>query len=174
MPAALRRAGWWLAWCLAALAIPAPSATAGDAGKGVSIEPAANGAKRLTYRIGPFEVKPGQNEIAYNLISQKPRVDDCITRIWPDLTYLNGRVPGVDVIHLHHGVWVNVSRRDATDPSLPERAVRVEHVRVHGAAGDRRARMDDARQRPSRDLHVLLPDPPVHVRLVPGEAIGAG
>ena len=30
----------------------------------------------------------------------------------PDLTYLDGRVPRVDVIHLHHGVWANLSRRE--------------------------------------------------------------
>ena len=121
MPVSLRRAGLGLGWCLALLAVGAPSATAGELGKAVSVKPAANGAKRLTYRVGPFDVRPGQNEIAYNLISQKPQVDGYITRIRPDLTYLNGRVPGVDVIHLHHGVWVNASRKDATDPALAER-----------------------------------------------------
>jgi hypothetical protein len=48
-------------------------------------------------------------------------VDGWITRIRPDLTYANGRVPGVGVIHLHHGVWLNLSRSDATWPGLPER-----------------------------------------------------
>ena len=37
-------------------------------------------------------------------------MDGYITRIRPDLTYLDGRVPGVDVIHLHHAVWANLSR----------------------------------------------------------------
>ena len=41
-------------------------------------------------------------------------MDGYITRIRPDLTYLNGRVPGVDVIHLHHAVWVNTSRSAST------------------------------------------------------------
>jgi hypothetical protein len=41
-------------------------------------------------------------------------VDGYITRMKPNLTYLDGRVPGVDVIHLHHAVWVNTSRPNAT------------------------------------------------------------
>ena len=36
-------------------------------------------------------------------------MDGYITRIRPDLTYLDGSVPRVDVIHLHHGVWINTS-----------------------------------------------------------------
>ena len=51
----------------------------------------------------------------------KPKVDGWITRIRPDLTYLNGKVPRVDVIHLHHGVWLNMSKQDVTVPSLPQR-----------------------------------------------------
>ncbi len=79
-----------------------------------------NGAKRMTYDIGPFTVIPGQNEIGYAPITEKPQVDGWITRIRPDLVYMNGKVPRVDVIHLHHGVWLNMSRPDATAP-LPER-----------------------------------------------------
>ena len=30
-------------------------------------------------------------------------------------------MPSVNVIHLHHGVWLNLSRNDLTDPGLPER-----------------------------------------------------
>ena len=45
---------------------------------------------------------------------REPQVDGYITRIRPDLTYMNGSVPRVDVIHLHHGVWLNMSRQDAT------------------------------------------------------------
>ncbi len=54
-------------------------------------------------------------------MDQKPKVDGWITRIRPDLTYLNGKVPRVDVIHLHHGVWLNMSKQDVTVPGLPER-----------------------------------------------------
>ena len=87
----------------------------------VKVSAGANGAQRLTYKVGPFHVIPGQNDISYAAIAQKPKVDGWITRIRPDLIYITGKVPRVDVIHLHHGVWLNMSRRDATSPGLPER-----------------------------------------------------
>ena len=40
--------------------------------------------------------------------------------VGPDLVYTNGRVPRVDVLHLHHGVWLNMSRQDATVPAAQE------------------------------------------------------
>ena len=69
----------------------------------------AGGAKRLTYRVGPFDVIPGQNSIGLRPIEDRPQVDGYVTRIRPNLTYLDGSVPRVDVIHLHHAVWVNTS-----------------------------------------------------------------
>ncbi|HEV3377319.1 MAG TPA: hypothetical protein VG126_08575 [Thermoleophilaceae bacterium] len=119
MPAAVRRAFCALAASIALLAVPA-SAAAAPKGELVSVKPAANGAKRMLYRIGPFEVIPGQNEIGNKLITEKPQVDGWITRMRPDLVYTNGRVPGVDVIHLHHGVWANLSRPNITSPDRPE------------------------------------------------------
>ena len=44
----------------------------------------AGGAKRLTYRIGPFNIIPGQNSIDYAPITQRPQVDGYITRIRPE------------------------------------------------------------------------------------------
>jgi hypothetical protein len=114
VPLAVKRAGCALAASIALLAVLAPVAGAAPKGELVSVEPAANGAKRMLYRIGPFEVIPGQNEIGNRVFGEKPPVDGWITRIRPDLVYTNGKVPGVDVIHLHHGVWLNLSRRDAT------------------------------------------------------------
>src|SRR5215203_6309183 len=116
------------------LVFAAPPAIAADpvAGAVVSVSAGANGAQRMKYRIGPFNVIPGQNEIGFQVIAQKPQVDGWITRIRPDLVYTNGKVPGVDVIHLHHGVWLNLSRRDATAPGLPERFF---------AAGEEKTRM---------------------------------
>ena len=81
----------------------------------------ANGEKRLKYEIGPFDIIPGQNEIGYQPITDKPKVDGWITRMRPDLTYMDGTVPRVDVAHLHHGVWVNLSRPELDQQ--PSRAV---------------------------------------------------
>ena len=40
----------------------------------------------------------------------KPSVDGYIVAIHPNLVRNDGSVPPVDVIHLHHGVWVNMGR----------------------------------------------------------------
>jgi plastocyanin len=106
---------------LALLALAAPSAMAAPHGSLVSIAKGDNGAQRLTYKVGPFNIIPGQNDIGYNGMDQKPKVDGWITRMRPDLIYTDGRVPRVDVLHLHHGVWVNFGGEDATWPGLPER-----------------------------------------------------
>ena len=113
MPLALRRAGCALAAVLTTLVLVAP---AGAVGSSVTVSDGDNGAKRMTYKIGPFDIIPGQNEISNKLIDQKPAVDGWITRIRPDLVYTNGKIPGVDVIHLHHGVWANISRESSGSP----------------------------------------------------------
>jgi plastocyanin len=92
---------------------------------------AAGGVQKRTYKIGPFKLIPGQNEIQNNVITNKPKVDGYITRIRPDLTYVNGKIPGVDVIHLHHGVWLNLGASDATWPGLPERFFAAGEEKTH-------------------------------------------
>src|ERR687897_2993477 len=111
---ARRRAGCALIVAMVLLALASPPAMADVEGKAVAVQSLAGGAKRIKYKIGPFDVVPGQNEIGYAPIVERPQRDGWFTRIRPDLTYLSGRVPGVEVIHLHHGVWVNMSRRPAT------------------------------------------------------------
>jgi plastocyanin len=132
VPSAVRRAGCALISVLAVVAVATPPALAAPEGKAVAVQSLAGGAKRIKYRIGPFNVHPGQNSIGFSPILEKPQVDGYFTRIRPDLTYLDGSVPRVDVIHLHHGVWLNRSRRDATMPGLPERFF---------AAGEEKTRM---------------------------------
>jgi plastocyanin len=84
--------------------------------------PPVPGAQRLSFKMGPIKIEPGQNAIQYQGRSvPKPDVDGWIVRIAPNLERADGSVPGVDVIHLHHGVWLNQSRKDETDPTLPER-----------------------------------------------------
>jgi plastocyanin len=119
MAAAGKRAGCALITMVVLAAVAAPPALAAPEGKAVAVQSLANGAERITYRIGPFEVHPGQNQIGYAPILERPQVDGYFTRFRPDLTYLDGSVPGVDVIHLHHGVWVNLSRRSPTLRNLP-------------------------------------------------------
>jgi plastocyanin len=119
---ARRRGALVFACCVALLAIAAPTAFAESThARLVKIASAPNGAQRLTYKVGPFNIIPGQNDIQYAGMDAKPKVDGWITRMRPDLVYTDGRVPRVDVLHLHHGVWLNLSRQDATSPGLPER-----------------------------------------------------
>jgi plastocyanin len=66
------------------------------------------GLQHLHYRFGPVHIAPGQNLINFMRIAadSKPSVPGYITAFRPNLTYLDGTVPRVDVVHLHHGVWI--------------------------------------------------------------------
>ncbi len=73
------------------------------------------GVQRLHYRVGPIPIIPGQNSIDFTSLGRPgiplPKVPGYITRFRPDLVYATkdgkeGAIPRVDVIHLHHGVWL--------------------------------------------------------------------
>jgi len=89
---------------------------------GMLTPPTQPDAQQLKYRYGPIKIEPGQNNIT---VSEgqvpKPDVDGFIVTIKPNLERSDGSIPPVDVIHLHHGVWLNLARRDPTSPNLPER-----------------------------------------------------
>ena len=68
------------------------------------LAPAAQ-AETLKYRFGPIHIAPGRNDNLYVVNDKRPPVDGWITSFKPNLTYADGEVPRVDVIHLHHGVW---------------------------------------------------------------------
>jgi plastocyanin len=80
------------------------------------------GTQHLHFEFGPVDVQPGQNSIEFSKGQiPKPDADGWILRIAANLRREDGSVPPVDVIHLHHGVWLNASRPDSTFPSFPER-----------------------------------------------------
>jgi hypothetical protein len=87
-----------------AAATPRPSAT--TVGKGEVAPVAYAGVEHQHYRYGPITIRPGQNPIVFEPNTQKPSVAGYITRFKPDLVYVNGKKPPVDVLHLHHGVWI--------------------------------------------------------------------
>ena len=100
---------------LALMLVAAPAAHAGGTGSGGW--PASKDIQHLHFEFGPITVKPGQNTIENSFIKkEKPKVDGYIIRARPDLEYLNGKVPPVDVIHLHHGVWMNLSGQSPAAP----------------------------------------------------------
>jgi plastocyanin len=70
------------------------------------------GVQHLTYCYGPITLRPGQN-----IIKLRPAIDPSNTKLWPqedgyitrfdpEFVYADGTVPGVDVLHLHHAVWL--------------------------------------------------------------------
>lgn len=82
--------------------------------------PKQAGAITLSLKAGPFAIEPGQNYIDTMGAIPQPEMDGWIVGIRPNLTYDDGTIPGVDVVHLHHGVWLNLAAADAT-AKLPQR-----------------------------------------------------
>jgi hypothetical protein len=74
----------------------------------------ATGVEHFHYHAGPYTITPGANLILVDKHSiPKPTVDGYMTRFAPNLHYAlkNGKccgaIPRVDIIHLHHGVWLS-------------------------------------------------------------------
>jgi hypothetical protein len=74
---------------------------------------AANGVEHLHFAAGPYQVKPGANLILTDTRDvPKPNGNGFMIRVAPNLHYARangkccGAIPRVDVIHLHHGVWL--------------------------------------------------------------------
>jgi plastocyanin len=82
--------------------------------------PTRPGAVTEHLRVGPFDIQPGQNNIDTKARIPQPSVDGWVVGIRPNLRFADGTVPAVDVVHLHHGVWLSFGKPDATAP-LPER-----------------------------------------------------
>jgi plastocyanin len=103
-----------MALALASVGLFACSATPAMALPGAKISaqklaPVASypGVQHLHYEFGPIPITPGQNTIEAAPNELMPKVPGFITRFRPNLVYTkSGKVPAVDVIHLHHGVWL--------------------------------------------------------------------
>jgi plastocyanin len=83
-----------------ALAVAAPAAGAAPAASAVP------GVQHLKFRFGPIHIAPGQNTIKIQPNEERPKVPGYILSFKPNLRRADGTVPRVDVVHLHHGVWV--------------------------------------------------------------------
>jgi hypothetical protein len=93
---------------LLSLAVPTASASSVGATATTTVQPGPKpGVQRIAYKFGPIKIAPGQNTIEFEGNELKPSVPGHIVRFKPDLTYTDGTVPRVDVIHLHHAVWVS-------------------------------------------------------------------
>ncbi len=104
------------------LAVAAAFAASGTAASSAHAASAKDGVKHLHFKFGPVQIQPGQNKVLYTRDAvPKPKEDGYVVRIAPNIRKLDGTVPPVDVIHLHHGVWINGSHTDAAGHWLPER-----------------------------------------------------
>jgi plastocyanin len=83
----------------------------------ITTTPGEGGVRHMTFRYGPMQIDPGQNTISIAANDLKPPGPGWITAFAPNLTYVNGKVPRVDVIHLHHAVWLVNSRNDPLRPT---------------------------------------------------------
>ncbi|CAB4881629.1 MAG: hypothetical protein F2799_07465 [Actinobacteria bacterium] len=81
------------------------------------------GMQSILYCYGPITIRPGQNTNDYTFSGRPgdhnllPSTPGWITRFDPDLIYAdptkgNHGVPGVDVLHLHHAVWLGMGEND--------------------------------------------------------------
>jgi plastocyanin len=65
------------------------------------------GIQHLHFKFGPLAIAPGQNTIELSSQLPRPSVPGFITRFSPNMVYAgSGAIPAVDVLHLHHGVWL--------------------------------------------------------------------
>ena len=74
--------------------------------------PTRPGAVTLHFEAGPFEIQPGQNNINNLRNIPQPELSGWIVGFRPNLVYDDGTIPRVDIVHLHHGVWLNASNPD--------------------------------------------------------------
>ncbi|MBV9915725.1 MAG: hypothetical protein JO153_04415 [Solirubrobacterales bacterium] len=79
-----------------------------------SLASAAGSVQHLHFHAGPYNITPGANLILLDTNQvPKPHQDGFMVRMAPNLHYAlpNGKccgsIPRVDVVHLHHGVWLS-------------------------------------------------------------------
>jgi hypothetical protein len=73
--------------------------------------------QRMRFSFGPILVKPGQNDVLIHPVTiEKPVADGYITRFRPNLVHVDGTVPPVEQVHLHHGTWLNLTDNYGSGP----------------------------------------------------------
>jgi plastocyanin len=102
------RQAWLSLVVFAALATPAHALPGARVSATKILTPAQYaGVQHLHFEFGPVTINPGQNLIDLQRNDAKPDVPGYITRFSPGLVYAKDHTtPRVDVIHLHHGVWL--------------------------------------------------------------------
>src|SRR3954452_6081601 len=105
----------------AALAALAPAGAGADPPlpEAGGVAPLGSEVQHLHFKYGPIHIAPGQNLILAGPVTiEKPAYDGYMTSFKPNLVRADGSVPPIEQIHLHHAVWLNGSREDATASNL--------------------------------------------------------
>jgi plastocyanin len=134
--------------CAALLALAMPAAASAT----------TPGAKRIVYKYGPVDIKPGQNTISFEPNNGFPRVPGYITRFKPDLVRVSdGTIPRVDVLHLHHAVWLVQDQK--FERSGPQFAAGEEKTVVDLPSGYGWRSLPSDRWTMNHMIHNLYPEP---------------
>jgi len=84
------------------------------------VGPLSSDVQHLHFKYGPIAIPPGHNLILVGPVTiEKPAYDGYVVGFRPNLVNADGTVPPIEQVHLHHAVWLNLSRRDTTAPNLP-------------------------------------------------------
>lgn len=87
-----------------------------------ALTPLGADVQHLHFRYGPLQIPAGQNLILIGPVTiEKPAYDGYVIGFRPNLVGADGLAPPTDVVHLHHGVFLNLSRPDTTAPREPQR-----------------------------------------------------
>jgi hypothetical protein len=95
-----------IGFCVLVPAAQAGSTTVRTSQGTITTTRGEDGVRHMKFRWGPIRINPGQNTISLAANALKPSGPGWITSFKPDLTYVDGKVPRVDIIHLHHAVWL--------------------------------------------------------------------
>lgn len=114
-----------------------PSAEPGFLGPGAASRPCADrtfaDCRRLRFSYGPIHVTPGNNaQLVGPVTIEKPAYDGYILNMRANLVRGDGSVPAVDVLHLHHAVWVSIPQYGS---NLPFFGAGEEKTTLGGAPG---------------------------------------
>jgi hypothetical protein len=138
------RHGWRIAtlFAFAALCLPA-SAMADDPRLGLGAPQLTDnacspgspaGCQRLRFAYGPVDVNPGANAQLIGINVQKPLYDGYVSRLTANLYRVDGSIPPVDVVHLHHGAWLS-SRMYGNFPIFFAAGEEKTHLQAPGGYG---------------------------------------
>src|SRR3954454_17057815 len=113
-------------------------ATAGSAAAGppapFSMTTTPDGVQHMHFSYGPLNAAAGQNLILVGPQSvAAPPEDGFIIGFKPGLVGPDGNPPPVEQVHMHHAVFLNLSRRDVTHPELPERMFAFAEEKTRGS-----------------------------------------